>query len=99
MLRARKANGEFSPDNLVFTAPGGKVISDLIFRQTAWTTILKAAGVEYRKPYSTRHTAISHALAGGANPLAVAEATGHDPTVLFKHYASVIQRSLVMFEF
>lgn len=46
-----------------------------------------------------RHTAIRHALANGANPLAVAEQPGHDPQILFKHYAAVIQKSAVMVEF
>ena len=52
--------------------------------------MLEKLEIEYRKPYATRHTAISHALANGANPLAVAEQTGHDPQILFKHYASVL---------
>jgi integrase len=98
MLQARRLP-DCKPDDLVFTARNGELISDRVFRPGAWRVILAKLAIAYRKPYSTRHTAISHTLAGGANPLAVAEATGHDPTVLFKHYASVIQRSPVMFEF
>ena len=87
------------PESLVFPAPSGKPINDHTFRRRAWKTILTRLGIDYRKPYSTRHTAISHTLANGANPLAVAEATGHDPQILFKHYASIIQRTAVMVEF
>lgn len=88
-----------NPDDLIFPAPQGEEINDRGFRRRAWKTVLKKLEIEYRKPYATRHTAISHALANGANPLAVAEQTGHDPQILFKHYASVIQRSAVMVEF
>ncbi|MBE9171198.1 tyrosine-type recombinase/integrase [Pleurocapsales cyanobacterium LEGE 06147] len=98
MLKERRPD-RCDPESLVFPAPSGKTISDHTFRRRAWKKILASLGIEYRKPYATRHTAISHALANGANPLAVAEATGHEPQILFKHYASVIQRSAVMVEF
>ncbi|MGK7874831.1 MAG: tyrosine-type recombinase/integrase [Xenococcaceae cyanobacterium] len=98
MLKERRPD-DYDPEDLVFPAPSGKTISDHTFRRRAWKKILSSLEIEYRKPYATRHTAISHALANGANPLAVAEATGHDPQILFKHYASVIQRSAVMVEF
>ncbi|MEM6256400.1 MAG: tyrosine-type recombinase/integrase [Cyanobacteria bacterium P01_D01_bin.156] len=98
MLVARRSN-KWKPDDLVFPAPRGKTINDRSFRRRAWKKVLKKSEIEYRKPYATRHTAISHALANGANPLAVAEQTGHDPQILFKHYASVIQQSAVMVEF
>jgi integrase len=98
MLAARKPKG-VSPNALVFPAPKGGYINDHTFRRRAWSTILGKQQIRYRKPYATRHTAISHALANGANPLAVAEQTGHDPQILFKHYASVIQKSVVMVEF
>jgi integrase len=98
MLAARKPTSQ-DLEALVFPAPSGKPINDHTFRRRAWKKILTRLEIGYRKPYSTRHTAISHALANGANPLAVAEETGHDPQILFKHYASVIQKSAVMVEF
>jgi integrase len=98
MLAARKPASR-DPEALVFPAPSGKPINDHTFRRRAWKKILTRLETGYRKPYATRHTAISHALANGANPLAVAEETGHDPQILFKHYASVIQKSAVMVEF
>ena len=79
-----------TPDDLVFPAPKGDTISDFNFRRRAWKNMLEKLDIDYRKPYATRHTAISHALANGANPMAVAEQTGHDPQILFKHYASAI---------
>ncbi|MGD1929254.1 MAG: tyrosine-type recombinase/integrase [Leptolyngbyaceae cyanobacterium] len=98
MLGARKPEG-VSPNALVFPAPKGGYINDHTFRRRAWSKTLDKLQIQYRKPYATRHTAISHALANGANPLAVAEQTGHDPQILFKHYASVIQKTTVMMEF
>ncbi len=98
MLAARKPTSQ-DLEALVFPAPSGKPINDHTFRRRAWKTILTGLEIGYRKPYATRHTAISHALANGANPLAVAEETGHDPQIFFKHYASVIQKSAVMVEF
>lgn len=98
MLSARKPTN-VDPEASVFPSPKGKLLNDHTFRRRAWTKILTRLEITYRKPYSTRHTAISHALANGANPLAVAEQTGHDPQILFKHYASVIQKSAVMVEF
>ncbi|MBE9016106.1 site-specific integrase, partial [Chroococcidiopsidales cyanobacterium LEGE 13417] len=43
--------------------------------------------IDYRKPYTTRHTLVSHALDLGMNPVVVAQLTGHDVQVLFKNYA------------
>lgn len=98
MLRERKSEDSKSED-LVFPAPTGIPINDHTFRRRAWKTILTKAEISYRKPYATRHTAISQALANGANPLAVAEETGHDAETLFKWYASVTQPQAVMVEF
>jgi integrase len=60
------------------------------FRQRAWKPILTKLGIPYRKPYNSRATFISHALEQGHNPVVIAEITGHDPKVLFDHYAGLI---------
>lgn len=85
---------DFKPDDLVFPSPKGGAIDDHNFRNRAWKTVLKNAGVSYRKPYNTRHTFISHALAGGVNPMTIAQMAGHDPEVLFSNYAADIQGGL-----
>jgi len=79
-----------SDEDLIFTSPTGKSLSAHDFQQRAWATILSAANVPYRKPSNTRHTFCSHALEGGMNPITVASITGHDPKVLFDHYAGLI---------
>lgn len=46
-------------------------------RKVAWILALKAAGVEYRNPYQTRHTYASTLLSLGENPMWVAYQMGH----------------------
>jgi len=46
-------------------------------RKTAWTHILRRAGVRYRNPYQTRHTFASTLLSAGENPMWVAQQMGH----------------------
>ena len=99
MLRSLKEQAKPSPDDLVFPSPKGGAIDDHNFNRRAWHTIINQLGIEYRKPYSTRHTAISHALENGANYLQVAEASGHNPKVMHQSYASVIQAQSVFVEF
>lgn len=93
MLKSRCPENA-KPDDLVFPAPNGGAIDGHNFRNRAWNRVLKDTGVNYRKPYNTRHTFISHALAQGSNPIVIAEMTGHDPEVLFKYYAADIQGGL-----
>lgn len=99
MLKERYERLTPKPEDLVFPSPTGLPICDRNFRRRAWKTILQECGIEYRKPYSTRHTAISHALANGANPIMVAEQSGHDKRVLLDTYAHVIQPQPVFLEF
>lgn len=86
MLSERKPQ-DAKPDDLVFVTPKGNAIDDHNFRNRAWKPILTQLEIDYRKPYTTRHTLISHALDLGENPIMVAQLTGHDVQVLFKNYA------------
>jgi integrase len=96
MLKARKVAQQPQPNDLVFFTPTGLPINDLNFRRRAWTQVLKAAGVVYRKPYTCRSTALSHALAKGEDYISVAKAAGHSPKVLHDNYAEVIERRSVI---
>lgn len=87
-----------NPDDLVFPSPKGGAIDDQNFRPRAWKKILAECSIEYRKPYAIRHSAISHALAAGANPIALAEQTGHDKRVLLDTYAHVIAKEFLFVE-
>jgi integrase len=96
MLRTRKELLKpQSDDELVFPSPTGLPICDRGFNRRAWRSVLAELGIPYRKPYTTRKTAISHALAHGANYIDVAAAAGHDPQTMHKHYAESIQRGSV----
>jgi integrase len=85
-------------DELVFPSPKGGPINDQNFRPRVWKKILASCSIEYRKPYALRHSAISHALAAGANPIALAEQTGHDKRVLLDTYAHVIAKEFLFIE-
>jgi integrase len=100
MLRNRKELLKpQSDDELVFPSPTGLPICDRGFNRRAWRSVLAELGIPYRKPYTTRKTAISHALAHGANYIDVAAAAGHDPQTMHKHYAESIQRGSVFVPF
>ena len=100
MLSARRDRLKpASEDELVFTSPTGLPICDRMFNRRAWKTVLGEVGVKYRKPYTTRRTAISHALSAGANYIDVAAAAGHDPHTMHRHYAEAIQKGSVFVSF
>jgi integrase len=80
---------------LVFMSPKGLPINDHRFRARAWKQILEECRIAYRSPYNLRHSAISHSLETGVNPIALAEQTGHNKKVLLSTYAHAIDaRSL-----
>lgn len=89
MLLDRKST-DIDPDGLVFSSPTGKAINDHNFRNRAWKTVLIRLEIDYRKPYTTRHTLISHALDLGMNPVMVAQLTGHDVQTLYENYAGIV---------
>ena len=89
MLLERRCNN-FNPEDLVFKSPNGKAIHDGNFRSRAWKKILTSLEIDYRKPYTTRHTLISHALDTEMNPVNVAQLTGHNVETLYRNYAGVI---------
>jgi integrase len=100
MLRARKERLNPSPNDLVFPShfEHGRAIEGNRFRHY-WKIILKSRNVKHRRVYSTRHTAISHALENGANPADVAAQCGHNLQTLYEHYAGVISPKQVFAEF
>lgn len=51
--------------------------SDQIIRKRLWIPALKAAKLEYRNPYQTRHTFASIMLSQGKNPMWVSQQMGH----------------------
>ncbi|MBW4422749.1 MAG: site-specific integrase [Myxacorys californica WJT36-NPBG1] len=86
LLLARKPKSAL-PDDAVFPSRRGKLINQKDFAQRPWTKVLEKLGVDYRRPYNSRHTMISHSIfEHGMNPAKVARLVGNDPKVLFKSY-------------
>jgi len=83
---------------LVFPSPTGCIVDWTNFRSRAWVTVLRDAGVRYRKVYQTRHTFITESLRRGLSVQDVAKLVGNSPQVIFKHYAGA-SRDLVVPEF
>jgi integrase len=98
MLRERFERIQPQPTDLVFPSPDGIPINDRRFRSRAWKTILDSCQIEWRTPYNIRHSAISHALANGANPVDLAEQTGHSVRVLLEVYAHAIEQKCLFVE-
>lgn len=92
LLRDRKPS-DAEPDDLVFTGPKGGPIDERGFSRRAWPAILQKCKISYRRPYTTRHTFISHALESDMSPAEVAAITGHELETLYRHYAGVIKSS------
>jgi integrase len=84
-----------APDDLVFPNTKGLPIDDTAFIKI-WKRILAGCGIEYRSPYQLRHTGISLALHHGANPIALAEQTGHDKRVMLSTYSHAINQDCLM---
>lgn len=84
MLLARRP-ARFKPDDLVFPSKQGKPMDDHNFRR-AWKIMLAKLGVEYRKPYNSRHSFVSHAVDRGLKPSEVSEISGHSEETIYRHY-------------
>jgi integrase len=89
MLRKRRPPNAL-PTDLIFSAPKGGYLDDGNFRSRPWKSVLAAAGVPYRKPYTTRKTLISYWLSQGEDPLVVAKFTRTSVRMIYQHYAGYI---------
>jgi integrase len=81
-----------TPDDLVFKSARGCVIDSGNFRED-WKQLLADLGIEYRKPYTTRHTLLSHAIEQGIPITGVAYIAGHaDTRMVMQTYGHMINR-------
>ncbi|MEG4960326.1 MULTISPECIES: tyrosine-type recombinase/integrase [unclassified Microcoleus] len=88
LLNRRPTKG--MPDDLIFTSTNGCAIDSKNFCKRYWKPALAELGIDYRRPYTTRHTLISHGLESGINPVAVASLTGHNVRTLYENYAGLV---------
>jgi integrase len=88
--RLRNAGG--GEDGLLFSDPDGAPWRDSAWHawhQSAWHPALKAAGVEYCRPYDLRHSFVSLLIQEGRSIVDVARQAGHSPTMTLDVYAHV----------
>jgi integrase len=80
------------PDALVFPLQSGKPIDPGRFREHIWKPLLALVCVEYRNPYQTRHTLLTHAVMDPSiGVLGAAKIAGHkDSRMVTQHYARFI---------
>jgi integrase len=64
------------------------------FSSKKWKPILLAAGVDSRRPYSTRHICIAFCVDGGMDAKEIAKLVGNTPEIIYRHYAGA-KRNLV----
>jgi integrase len=83
---------------LVFTPPRAKYVDRHNFSSKKWKPILLAAGVDYRKLYSTHHAYITFCIDGGMDVKDVAKFVGNSTEIIYRHYAGA-KRNLVVPEF
>lgn len=89
LARKLEAGPEWNPDGLLFATGSGKPLSSNNLRRT-FDGLVKAAGVTPITPHAVRKTAITHAIANGASPLAVSQRVGHaDSRVTLDVYSSI----------
>lgn len=65
------------PHDRLFTQANGKTFTAEKFQRLAWKPALDAAGVPYRKPYTTRHTFAAWSLTVGTGPNKLVNLMGH----------------------
>jgi integrase len=87
------------PTALIFPAPKGGAINDRLFCRRAWKAIISLCGIEYRPPYTLRHSALSHSYVNGADPLELARQAGHSLKTLQDNYLGSVKREPVFVEF
>jgi integrase len=94
ILTAHKSE-EAKPNDFVFSAKEGGFIRVNNFANVAWRKVLESCGIEYRKPYQTRHSFITLCLDAHIEVKDVAKWVGNSPEIIYRHYAAHL-RSLAV---
>jgi site-specific recombinase XerD len=95
LLEHRLSIGRPSDSTLIFPAHDGGFWSSSDWRnlrQRSFADAVEAIGLpKETRPYDLRHSAVSLAIASGANVVRVAKQLGHSPTMLLERYAHVFE--------
>lgn len=91
LKRQFEVTGYRGRDGLVFSTRMGTPIDAKNFTNRIWKPMLEDLGIEYRRPYNTRHTCATLWLASGESPEWVARQLGHANTqMLFSVYSRYV---------
>lgn len=91
LKRQFEVTGMRGRDGLVFCTRNGAPIDAKNFTSRIWKPMLEDLGIEYRRPYNTRHTTATLWLASGEAPEWVARQMGHaNTTMLFQVYSRFV---------
>lgn len=91
----KSVRSNINPNDLVFPSPEGKWIDTHNFRNRAWKAIIASLGIEYRKPYQTRHTFVTMALEADISVPQIAKWVGNSPQIIMERYAGTITKVAV----
>jgi len=89
-LLLERRQEDWQPDEPIFTSIEGSAMDAKNFCNRYWKPALAELGIDYRRPYNTRHTLISHGLESGMNPVAIAALTDRDVRTLYENYAGLV---------
>ena len=90
ILTRRKEQYPAGNEDLVFPAPHGGYLSARNFAKRQWRPVLESLGIDYRRPYNTRHTLASHALHQGMSVVDLASLLGNTPRTIYERYAGEV---------
>lgn len=83
--------GRASKEQPVFPSDRGAIVRHSNFRTKVWVPTLKAAKVDYRKPYTIRHTAATWMLNNDVSLAVVSRWLGHESIeTTLKHYSHLM---------
>jgi integrase len=77
----------------VFTTKSGERIKHVTFRMRYWAPALKAAGLDHRGVYATRHTFASWSIRAGVNLFYLSRVMGISLTMIDKTYGHLVPDS------
>ena len=81
-----------SDSEYVFTMKGGKKFSYGSFKKTVWEKAFKAAGLEYKRPYTTRHTFAAWSLTLRVDPNRLVSLMGHaSKQMVYEVYGNYVE--------
>ena len=76
----------------LFTMKSGIHFREGSFRQNPWTTAFKKAGLDYKVPYTTRHSFAAWALTLGMDPNRLVSLMGHgSKQMIYEVYGKYVE--------